>query len=222
MKKQLLKFLSALLILCGFSLSADILDDLDKDIDSIEKSYWRAICSQQEDEAYFISIRNLLDRAQTKADLVQQSLIANKCTSKYGNINKEISLLRNRFRDYGMSPVRFFKINVPETSMEAYNSQFQRTAKAKKNKLLKATLSNVDIEQYDRWIMDIRDKQSEVKYNYRAVSQKKRPKNQDRRDTQIERTRQAVNEYLAQIHKIRLLMVDIRQTINRTLKARQR
>ena len=115
MKKQLLKFLSALLVLCGFSLSADILDDLDKDIDSIEKSYWRAICGQQEDEAYFISIRNLLDRAQTKADLVQQSLIANKCTSKYGNINKEISLLRNRFRDYGMSPVRFFKIEIPDS-----------------------------------------------------------------------------------------------------------
>ena len=224
MKKAFSKLLIVILV-CGgaFSLHADILDDLAKDIDSVEKKYWRAICNQQTDENLFTSTKNLLDRALEKASLIQKSLINKKCESKYGSISKEVASLRNRYSDYAMSPVRFFRIDVLTTSMLDYTRDFQRTPNAKKGKvLLKPTLANVDIEHYDRWLGDIMDKQAEKKYSYRATYQQKKPKSQDRRDSQLERTQQAVNEYMARIRKIRLLLVDIRQVTNRAVRTQTR
>ena len=224
MKKAFSKLLIVILV-CGgaFSLHADILDDLAKDIDSIEKKYWHAICNQHTEVDFFISTKNLLDSTQAKASIVQKSLINRKCESKYGNISKAVASLRIHYSDYGMHPVRFFKLDIPTTSMTDYTRDFQRTPNAKKGKVLqKPTLANVDIEHYDRWLVDIMDKQAEKKYSYRAIYQKKKPKSQERRDSQLGQAQQAVNEYMARICKIRLLLVDICQITNRAVKTQSR
>ncbi len=220
---KFLKAFSAVLLLgCICTLRADVLDELDKDIDKIERGYWRAICNQQTDAEYYTEVRNWLDKAQDKANVIQNSLLRARCESKYGNINKEISILRNRYKDFAMSPVRYFNIKTPSTSLEAYNPVFLRTQKNKKSNVkLKATLRNVNFEHYDNWLTSVIDQAVDTQYTYRSAYRHKRPKEQDRREAQLERTQEAVNEFLSQIRKIRLLLVDIRQLTDQVMRSRK-
>ena len=214
------RFLSiVVLLLAGSSwLKADLLDEVSRQLDLIEKVYWRSQYSK--DGEYRRSVEKRLHKFVAAVNRVS-SIQRSKGKMRVADINTPAGTLYNRYGRAKVSTIKRFSFTFRGTSMRDYEREFRQYLKEKaeseaaaeetkgKSKkrtrsrvsAVRPTLANVDLVEYERWIAEVTagnmDKFLNLKNN---GSESERNKMND-----------AVNEYMSAVQKIRIGLVKLRQ-----------
>ena len=211
MLKHLIVIL-AFICFAGTALHADILDDLLADIDRIEMFFWSSLADPENGQA--LMVRTTFNKARERADKIQEVLKERNVASSYGNINTEVTSLRLQYLELGNSPVRYYKIELPRTSLLAYEKEFLRSQRRKaKSERGALSLDTIDLNEYEDWMHKAFSKYQSRRFTILPMYKRKQPDSERGREKQLERIQRDVAAYMEKIRLIRLIIVDIRQNI---------
>lgn len=216
--------IAVLLLFCGSLLKADLLDDASRQLDQLEKEYWRSQYSN--DGEYRRNYDRRLHSFVAKVNRISR-ILRSKGKMRVADIATPAGALYSRYGKMKMATIRRFSLVFNGTSMRDYTREFRKylrekeeteaaneaakeETKGKKKKRsrsrvssLRPTLANVNLVEYERWIAEVTAENMD-----KFLSRKNN-------GTESERNKMndAVSEYMTAIQKIRIGLVKIRQQV---------
>ena len=214
-------FALLLLLCCASWLRADLLDDVARELDLLEKSYWR---SQHSASGEYRS--GVEKRLQSMADKVGkiQNLLRRNRLQHIADLNTPANSLLMSYGKGRIATIKRFNLTFRGTSMRDYTKEFrtllaekenlkaeQEAEKDKSGKKAKRPrsrarkesprLDNVDIVEYERWLAET------ISANMDSFLSKKH----NGSDSEFARVNDMVSSYLSSIKKLRIGLVKVRQ-----------
>ena len=189
-----LVMVAALICAAPCCFADDIVDDLENELNEIERSYWSAM-SRRQDDPYYMAMRINLNEAENNARLIQQKLMRAGISSKVV-VNPSVSLikLRNLFCDAKPSQIRKYKFSLKPTSFKEY-SRTKLRSKEKKS------IREADYDDYAEWLDEITAVNSgRVRRSDSSVSSR------DEKDM-----RMRLADYCEEMRQLRLFIIQLRQ-----------
>ena len=215
----MLRILSiAVLFCCGSWLKADLLDDVSRQLDQLEKEYWRSQYSS--DGEYRRNYERRLHKFVAKVNRIS-SLLRSNGKMRVADIASPAGILYIRYGKMKTATIRRFSLSFNGTSMRDYTREFRRYLKEKEEteeareeangkrkkrsrsraSVLRPTLANVDLVEYERWIAEV------TAGNMDKFLSKKN----NGSESECNKMNDAVSEYMTAVQKIRIGLVKIRQ-----------
>ena len=128
MKKTV--FLLVTLFFCA-ALRADLLDDVARQLDLLEKEYW--IAQRSSDGEYHRAVRNRLGKFKANVGRIFTQLQKLRKHHRY-HLDEALNVLCNNFGRIKPSVVQAFRFNMKSTSMSEYTRDFREFLQEKDEK----------------------------------------------------------------------------------------
>lgn len=231
MKKTV--FLLVTLFFCA-ALRADLLDDVARQLDLLEKEYWQA--QRSSDGDYHRAVKTRLWKLRSNVGRIFTQLQKLRKHHRY-HFDEALNVLCGNFGRIKPSVVQAFRFNMKSTSMSDYTRDFREFLREKeeaaegdddkksrrsrkRSKKVFPTLSNVDIVEYERWLADrtAANLESFSKSNSRFWNSRSKTRYKGFASNEAEKVHNYVSLYQDAIKKIRLDLVKVRQQIKMEFK----
>ena len=231
MKKTV--FLLVTLFFCA-ALRADLLDDVARQLDLLEKEYW--IAQRSSDGEYHRAVKNRLGKFKANVGRIFTQLQKLRKHHRY-HLDEALNVLCGNFGRIKPSVVQAFKFNMKSTSMSEYTRDFREFLQEKDEKTeeendkknrrsrkryrkMYPNLSNVDLVEYERWLADriAANLDSFAKSNSRFWNSRSKTRYRGFASNEAEKVHNYVSLYQDAIKKIRLDLVKARQQIKMEFK----
>lgn len=225
------KVFALLLVLCCSSwLRADLLDDVSRQLDLLEKEYWLAMRTTSGD--FHNSVQKHVSGLKKNTYKIIDVL---RRTRKHNlvQLDQAINIISGNFERFRLRPavISRFRFDFLKTSMSDYAPEFRRLLKDKelaeaqedgtKGKRAKRnlrgvypTLKTVDLIEYERWLAErlAANMEKFKKNNAHAFSNGKSSRRyRGYSNNEAEFMHHCVGEYLRAINVLRMGLVKIRQ-----------
>ena len=213
----MIRIMIFLLLCCCTLVRADLLDDVSRQLDLLEKEYWRSQYSSSGEYREGVE-RRLRTLVATVNKVSNQLRKAGK--HKIADINSPMGTLLGNYGRVKPATIKRFSLNFSSTSMRDYTREFRswlrdkEEAEARKNekegkpvkkernsRRISPTLANVDLIEYERWVAEI------VAANMDKFISRKNNGSDSERDKMNDQ----VSIYLTAVKNIRIGLVKIRQ-----------
>lgn len=222
---MMIRMMIFLLLCCCTLVRADLLDDVSRQLDLLEKEYWRSQYSATGD--YREGVERRLRTLVANVNKITNQL---RKTGKHriADINSPMGTLLGNYGRIKPATIKRFSLTFSGTSMRDYTREFRsllrdkEEAEARKNeqegkkvkkersssRRLSPTLANVDLIEYERWVAEV------VASNMDKFVSKKNNGSDSERDKMNDQ----VSIYLTAVKNIRIGLVKIRQQTKQEFK----
>ena len=207
-----------LLLFCCTLVRADLLDDVSRQLDLLEKEYWRSQYSSTGD--YREGVERRLRALVANVNKISSQL-RKAGKHRVADITSPMGTLLGNYGRIKPATIKRFSLSFSGTSMRDYTREFRsllrdkEEAEARKNekegkkvkkersasRRLSPTLANVDLIEYERWVAEV------VASNMDKFIGKKNNGSDSERDKMNDQ----VSIYLTAVKNIRIGLVKIRQ-----------
>ena len=207
-----------LLLFCCTLVRADLLDDVSRQLDLLEKEYWRSQYSSTGD--YREGVERRLRALVANVNKISSQL-RKAGKHRVADITSPMGTLLGNYGRIKPATIKRFSLSFSGTSMRDYTREFRsllrdkEEAEARKNakegkkvkkersasRRLSPTLANVDLIEYERWVAEV------VASNMDKFISKKNNGSDSERDKMNDQ----VSVYLTAVKNIRIGLVKIRQ-----------
>ena len=207
-----------LLFFCCTLVRADLLDDVSRQLDLLEKEYWRSQYSSTGD--YREGVERRLRALVANVNKISSQL-RKAGKHRVADITSPMGTLLGNYGRIKPATIKRFSLSFSGTSMRDYTREFRsllrdkEEAEARKNekegkkvkkersasRRLSPTLANVDLIEYERWVAEV------VASNMDKFIGKKNNGSDSERDKMNDQ----VSVYLTAVKNIRIGLVKIRQ-----------
>ena len=227
-----------LLFCCCFALHADLLDNVARQLDQLEREYWLA--QRHTGGDYHLEVKRRLFKLRNDVNRVLLQLRKNRKHTLV-RLDSGINTLSGNFGVLKPTVVQAFFFNFKGTGMSDYTKEFQLLQKEKeaaaageedgkkasRRRTVKAKpdLSKVDIAEYERWIAErtAANLDSFLRRNSRFFRNTPSTRSKGQRgrrsykgfsSNEHEKVHNLVSEYLTAVKDIRMGLVKARQLTN--------
>jgi hypothetical protein len=221
--ERMKKVFALLLVLCCSSwLRADLLDDVSRQLDLLEKEYWRSQHSSQGD--YRSGVEKRLQAMVSNVNKISVQLRKMRL-QRIADISSPAITLQMYYGKVRIATIKRFNLSFKGSSMRDYTREFRalqaekeaakaaeeaekdKTGKSKRSRSRRSssrevpTLKNVDMVEYERWLAEI------VAENMDKFLSKKHNGSDSERD----KMNDMVSSYFSAIKNLRMGLVKTRQ-----------
>ena len=226
-----------LLIFCFCAaLRADLLDDVARQLDLLEKEYWLA--QRNPSGEYYRTVSKRLGKFRSNMYRIVDQLRKLR-KQRLVQFDQALNVLNNNYGKMKPAVVQAFRFNMKSTAMSEYTRAYREFLREKKeteeetqeegkNKGRRSkrqpkvypTLSNVDLIEYERWLAERISANIEAfeRANAKFMNPRSKVRYKGFSSNEAEKVQSSVGAYLDAVRKIRIGLVKVRQQIKMEFK----